>query len=97
MTIKQLAQPLGENFFGPDEDLEDEVEVGPQRYLRDVAAMETFIEHAPLGTLVLEYNGLGGRIPHSYGKVASDRELPNVLRMGKKTDGGFTLPFDDAE
>jgi SAM-dependent methyltransferase len=83
-----LYNPFGENLFGPGEHLGDDVELSPERYQRDIAQVEEFFDAAPSGTVVIKYNGFGGRMPPSYEEVLVDRELPNVLRMWRK--GGRT-------
>lgn len=84
-----LYNPFGENLFGPDEHLGDDVDLSPERYERDIAQMEAFFQAAPAGTFVIKYNGFGGRLPPSYEKVLVDYELPSLLRMwckGATTD-----------
>jgi predicted RNA methylase len=80
-----LYNPFGENLFGPDEHLGDDVELSDERYERDVARMETFLERARVGTYIIKYNGFGGRMPPAYDEVRVDREMPNVLRVWQKT------------
>lgn len=79
-----LYNPFGENLFGPDEHLGDDVELSPERYQRDIVQTEEFFEAAPSGTVVIKYNGFGGRMPPSYEEVLVDREMPNALRMWRK-------------
>jgi len=80
-----LYNPFGENLFRYGGRLGEDVELGPVRHERDVGAMERFLEGAPTGTHVLTYNGFGGSLPPSYTEVRVDRELPNVLRLLRKT------------
>lgn len=80
-----LYNPFGENLFGPEDFLDEEVELGDERYLRDIAAVEDLLRQAPVGTYLLTYNGFGGEVPPSYSEVRVDRDLPNVLRMWRKT------------
>ncbi len=79
-----LYNPFGENLFGSHEHLDEEVELGHARFARDVAAIQTLLRQAPVGTYVLTYNGFGGRVPASYREVLIDSELPNVLRLCRK-------------
>lgn len=79
-----LYNPFGENLFGVDERLDDAVELGPDRYARDLAAAQELLESAPAGTWVLTYNGLGGELPPGYRPHWLDRELPNELCLWKK-------------
>ncbi|WP_437587085.1 hypothetical protein [Sorangium sp. So ce1000] len=76
--------PFGENLCGREDHLDEDVELGVDRYQRDTAAAEELLNEAPLGTYLLTYNGFGGRVPDSYDEVRVDRELPNVLRMWRK-------------
>jgi predicted RNA methylase len=79
-----LYNPFGENLFGSDEHLDEDVELSVARYRRDVALVEAFFANARLGTYVIKYNGFGGRMPSGYQRVRVDRETPSVLRMWRK-------------
>jgi hypothetical protein len=79
-----LYNPFGENLCQYEYQLDRDVELGIDRYKREIAAAERFIEHAPRGTFLLTYNGFGGRVPDSYEEVAVDRDLPYELRMWRK-------------
>ena len=87
-----LYNPFGENLFGPDEHLGDDVELSDERYARDVRFMETFFERARIGTYIIKYNGFGGRMPPGYDPIRVDRETPNVLRVWKKTGSSRVGP-----
>jgi len=80
-----LYNPFGENLFGPVGHLGDDVELSDERYRRDVTRMETFLERARVGTYIVKYNGFGGRMPPTYDEIRVDREMPNVLRVWRKT------------
>ncbi|HTJ81023.1 MAG TPA: class I SAM-dependent methyltransferase [Polyangiaceae bacterium] len=82
-----LYNPFGENLFGTEDHLDADVELGHDRYERDVAAAESLFDSAPEGTIVVTYNGFGGRIPAEYGEIRVNRHLPSVLRMWKKGVG----------
>jgi predicted RNA methylase len=79
-----LYNPFGENLCRFEYQLDRDVELGIDRYKREIAAAERFIEHAPRGTFLLTYNGFGGRVPDSYEQVAIDRDQPYELRMWRK-------------
>lgn len=79
-----LYNPFGENLFGPDDHLDEDVELNQERYQRDVAAVIALLQRAASGTCLLTYNGFGGIIPSGYREVHIDRELPNILRMWRK-------------
>jgi predicted RNA methylase len=80
-----LFNPFGENIFGSDSHIAEDVELSEERYNRDVAFVEELLRDAPAGTYVLTYNGFGGRVPPEYREVRVDRDLPSVLRMWRKT------------
>jgi predicted RNA methylase len=80
-----LYNPFGENLARHEFQLDRDVELGIDRYKREISAAERFIEHAPRGTFLLTYNGFGGRVADSYEEVAVDRDLPYELRMWRKT------------
>lgn len=80
-----LFNPFGENHFGAGSRLDNDVELSPERYHRDVTMVEAMFRRAPLGTYVITYNGFGGELPDTYAQIRVDREMPNVLRMWKKT------------
>ena len=80
-----LFNPFGENYFSATERLDGDVELSPARYHRDVTLVEGLFRLAPLGTYVITYNGFGGELPDSHTPIRVDREMPNVLRMWKKT------------
>lgn len=82
-----LFNPFGENLYTADDWIDGDVELSEERYCRDVAAVEDLLRQAPVGTLVLTYNGFGGRIPWPYKEIRVDRELPSVLRMCQKAPG----------
>ena len=79
-----LYNPFGENLRRFEDRLDGEVESGLDRYKREIAQAERFIDHAPRGTFLLTYNGFGGRVPDSYEQVAIDRDQPYELRMWRK-------------
>jgi len=80
-----LYNPFGENRFGPEAHLDEDVELGEERYQRDIAAVEQLLDRAPTGTYVVTYNGFGGQVPDGYAQIRVDRTLPNMLRMWQKS------------
>lgn len=79
-----LFNPFGENLFDGEETLAADVDLGLERYRRDVIATKAAFDAAPEGTFAIVYNGFGGRMPPRYGEVDVDRALPNVLRLWRK-------------
>jgi predicted RNA methylase len=94
-----LFNPFGENLYDPDDQLDDSVELSPQRSRRDLALVERWLEAAPVGTIALTYHGFGGRIPSTYKLVRSAKQGTDRLRLWtKQTKGlapGFFLEIDD--
>ena len=83
-----LFNPFGENLFGPEERLDDVVEISTAKYLRDTEEVARILDEADPGMHVLTYNGFGGRFPAEWEEVQVDRTLPNVLRLWEKTARG---------
>jgi predicted RNA methylase len=79
-----LYNPFGENRFGPEAHLDEDVELGEDRYQRDIATVEELLHRACPGTYVVTYNGFGGQVPDGYAQIRVDRTLPNMLRMWQK-------------
>jgi hypothetical protein len=79
-----LYNSFGENLFGPEHCLDQDVELSERRYSRDLQAMDDLLRRAPRGTHLLTYNGFGGTVPGGYCELRTSRELPNVLRLWKK-------------
>ncbi len=53
-------------------------------YLRDARTVERWLREASLGTAMVTYNGLGGRIPSSWVCRKKERLAGNVLRLWVK-------------
>lgn len=75
--------PFGENLF-LDGHLDTDVELGDERYDRDVAAAEELLRQAPAGTYVLTYNGFGGKMPAGYCLLRVDRRQACELCLWRK-------------
>jgi hypothetical protein len=82
-----LYNPFGENLFGRDETMSNDVELGGARFERDVAYTQSWFSRLPADTYMITYNGFGGRVPPGYREVRVDHELPCVLRMWRKMPG----------
>jgi hypothetical protein len=97
-----LYNPFGENHFSASGRLDDDVELSPARYERDVTVIETLFRNAPVGTYVITYNGFGGEVPDDFAQIRIAHDMPNVLQMWKKTssndldcaDAGPRPPLD---
>jgi SAM-dependent methyltransferase len=80
-----LYNPFGEYMFGPREYFEGSRGHGVAQCARDIDAVKNLLRRAPLGTLVLTYNGFGGRVPASYRQIRADDNMPNALRLWQKS------------
>jgi SAM-dependent methyltransferase len=80
-----LFNPFGENVIASCAQLDDDIKRSDERYRRDVARMESFLEDLPVGAYVIKYNGFGGNVPVTYKPIRVDREMPCVLRVWRKT------------
>lgn len=79
-----MYNPFGENLFGPQSQIDEDVELCESRYHRDVEATERTLAALPLGTFLITYNGFGGTVPASFRRVRIARDLPNALEMWEK-------------
>ncbi len=79
--------PFGENLFGTANHIDDDVDLGRERYIRDVRIAEALLRRAQVGQVVILYNGFGGRMPEGYDQVRIDREQPSVLRAWRRVRG----------
>jgi len=79
-----LFNPFGENRFGPEGHLDEDVELSEDRYRRDIANVEEMLRRARPGTCVVTYNGFGGHVPDDYTEIRIDCTLPNLLQMWRK-------------
>lgn len=79
-----VYNPFGENLYDYRECLDEQVELTHGRYLGDIAATERLLLEAPIGTLLLSYNGFGGRVAGNWVELEVDRALPCVLRLMRK-------------
>jgi SAM-dependent methyltransferase len=94
-----LYTPFAENLFGPGGYLAQDVELSCDRYALDIGKVQSAFRSAPLGTIVITYNGFGGSMPASYEPLRTERALPCVLRLWRKSragdDGCFSLADAD--
>ncbi len=80
-----LFNPFEENSDHFDGDrIDDDVEIGRQRYERDVRATHALLAQLPLGSYVVKYNGYGGTMPDGYEVLDVVRVTPCVLRLWQK-------------
>ena len=91
--------PFAENLFALTDRFDDRVGLSRERFFGDVLRVESALRAARVGTAVVTYHGMGGRIPSSYELV---RDLParnDRLRLWVKScstdDGSFYVELDE--
>ena len=90
--------PFAENLFTDGEQLDDEVERTESRFYREVVRAERALREASLGTRVITYHGMSGRMPACYDLAQSVRAGSDWLRSWVKTseiNEGFYLEYGD--
>lgn len=79
-----LYNPFEENLVGASERLDDAVLLSSERFARDVALVERWLEEAPVGTSLVTYNGFGGCVPASYRMTSSRPSGGHFVRLWRK-------------
>jgi len=90
--------PFAENLFVDGEQLDDAVELSEARFFRDVVRTERALCQARLGTAVVTYHGLSGRMPACYELSQTTRAGSDWLRLWLKTRDradGFFVEYGD--
>lgn len=89
--------PFQENTFMRWEQLDQEVELHPGRFERDVHAAERILKDMPVGSLLLTYCQFGGRIPRGYSLLRAASHEGSVLRLWRKESAelGHGYWFED--
>ena len=90
--------PFAENLFVDGDQIDDAVELTESRYFRDVLRIEHSLRAAPLGTAVVTYHGMSGRMPACYELSEIERAGSDWLRLWvKKRERaeGFFLELGD--
>jgi len=67
-----------------DGHLDDQVELGDERFERDVDAAQELLRRAPVGTSALLYNGFGGTLPAGYRQLRVDTTQACELSLWRK-------------
>lgn len=78
--------PFGENIFGREDHVDEDVVLDRERYLRDLERATAFLKALPEGALVLTYHGFGGRMPGSFDETQVEGRIAGLLRLYTKTD-----------
>lgn len=76
--------PFGENVFGADEWIDQDVELGRDRFAGELRIAREFFASRPVGTLVLTYHGYGGTMPRTYDEVEASQRVPGLLRLFRR-------------
>lgn len=79
-----MYNPFGENLFGAESQIDGDIEPCERRYDSDVRSTERMLGAVPVGTYLITYNGFGGRVPETFGRVRVARDLPNMLEVWRK-------------
>jgi SAM-dependent methyltransferase len=83
-----LFNPFGEYSFDSAHFAEPDVAFTSETYMRDVTTMTALLSRARLGTLLITFNGFGGKVPPAYQEIDSARRLPGTLRLWRKQEQG---------
>ncbi len=75
-----LFNPFAENLCSPRDRLDANVELGLDRFWRDVATTERFLHAARPGTRVVTYCGFGGSMPENY-VLAHREQRSSILEL----------------
>ena len=90
--------PFAENLFLDGEQVDDAVELTEARFFRDIVRTERALREASLGTSIVTYHGMSGRMPACYELSQSMRAGSDWLRLWVKTREhaeGFFLEHGD--
>lgn len=79
-----MYNPFGENLFGPESQIDGDLDVSEDRYQRGITATEQLLADLPLGTFIITYNGFGGDIPPTFRQLRESHRLPNELQLWEK-------------
>jgi SAM-dependent methyltransferase len=90
--------PFAENVFITNDRIDDAVELTDSRLFRDVLRTEYALRKAPLGTAIVTYHSMSGRMPACYELSRGERAGSDWLRLWVKTREraeGFFLEHGD--
>jgi SAM-dependent methyltransferase len=76
--------PFLESLFDTEDRIDDDVDRGHDRYVRELRLATGFLRSLPPDSLVLTYYGFGGQIPRGYEEVRTDSRIPALLRLFRK-------------
>jgi hypothetical protein len=81
--------PFQEGVFSRSEQLDDTVELSRQRFRFDLEMAQCLLRVAKVGTRVVTYHGLGGRMPREYTLLSSEQSGSDCLQLWLKTANVF--------
>jgi SAM-dependent methyltransferase len=91
--------PFAENLFDPVNRFDEQAALTRDRFVADISQVEAVLRTVALGTRVVTYHGMGGRIPGSYELREDVRAHTDWLRLWVKArtkdDKSFYLEMDD--
>jgi predicted RNA methylase len=76
--------PFGENLYSSDGWLDRTVEMSQARFDEDTKLVEEALDALPVGTRMVTYHGMGGRIPDTFALERAERVGTDVLRLWVK-------------
>lgn len=79
-----LYNPFGPYDFESERFDQPDVVFSKQTLARDLLAVTHLLSLAPAGTIVITYNGFGGRLPRCYEQLSVDVRFPCALRLWRK-------------
>jgi hypothetical protein len=76
--------PFGDYSFESERFAEPGLTFTPETHRRDIAAVRALLSGAADGTILITYNGFGGKVPAHYRQIDVVTRLPGTLRLWKK-------------
>lgn len=83
-----LFNPFAENLSQPEDHIDETVEVGEERFWRDTADVERFLDASRVGTRVVTYCGWGGVMPSGFELVLRESRA-GTIELWQKTARRF--------
>jgi SAM-dependent methyltransferase len=80
-----LFNPFAENLSSPEDRLDESIELGEQRFWRDIETTKRFLRVARTGTRVVTYCGWGGVMPSEYELVLRESRA-GTIELWMKSD-----------
>jgi hypothetical protein len=91
--------PLAENLMDDGDRIDDAVELTEPRFFQDVMRFEHRLRAAPVGTAVVTYHGMSGRMPACYRLARQEPAGSDWLRLwvkGLERAEGFFLEWGES-